>query len=252
MRRFWIDGSVSDGQEEIILAGDVLHHVRDVCRMTSGARFEVLTPDRKAYFVELIEVNKKQGLMKILEERSVPAIPGPRVHLCVSIPRFNTFENVVEKSVELGVHSIQPFFSDYSFVRSASKISPSRHQRWAKIVRSATQQSGRGELMPVEEPLPLREVLKKINQNSGLKGLFAYEGDSFLQLHEELKGWVPGPQITDVALFVGSEGGFSSQEVQLFQEHGMVPVTLGEQILRVETACVALVSIIKYHLNALG
>ena len=252
MRRFWVDDSVSEGQEEIVLNGDVLHHVRDVCRMTLGARFEVLTPDRKAYLVELVEVGKKQGLLKILEERSVPEIPGPRVHLYLSIPKFNTFENVVEKSVELGVHSIQPFFSDYSFVRSASKISPSRVQRWEKIVRSATQQSGRGELMPVEEPLPIQQVLEKINQNRGLKGLFAYEGDSHLRLNEELEGWGSEPQITDVALFVGSEGGFSSQEVQLFQEHGMVPVTLGEQILRVETACVALVSIIKYHLNALG
>lgn len=252
VRRFWLDEHIEDGQSELILQGDVLHHIRDVCRMSVGARFEVLTQDRCAWFVEIQEMGKKQGVAKILEQRALPEIHGPRLHLAVSLPKFATFESILEKSVELGVHSIQPFFSDFSFIKTANKISPSRTERWQKIVRSATQQSGRGELMPVAGPIKLSDVLKKINQNSGLKGLFAYEGSSHHSLREELLLWDGGNATTDVLLFVGSEGGFSSQEVELFQQHGLAPITLGEQILRVETACVALVSIIKYHLNALG
>ncbi len=254
MRRFWIDEIIGEDQVEWVLEGDVLHHVRDVCRMAPGARFEILTENRKAWFVELKEVGKRRGVVRVLEQRALPEIPGPRLHLMLSIPKFVTFENVVEKSVELGVYSIQPFFSDFSFVRTNEKISLSRLQRWKKIVKSATQQSGRGELMPVETPLPLREVLKKTNDNKNdWKGLFAYEGDSHQSLREELKAWeLSKKSVTDVALFIGSEGGFSNGEVELFQQQGLAPVTLGEQILRVETACVALVSIIKHSLGGFG
>lgn len=54
-------------------------------------------------------------------------------------------ESIVEKSVEMGVHSIYPFFSDFSFVRSMSSLPSAKIERWKKICISATQQSGRGE-----------------------------------------------------------------------------------------------------------
>lgn len=252
LRRFWLDETLGESPEDVTFEGDTLHHVKDVCRMTEGARFEVLTPDKWAYFVELIHVGKKQATAKVLERRALPELPGPRVHLYLSIPRFATFENVVEKSVELGVFAVHPFFSEFSFVRHQNKVSASRVERWKKIVKSATQQSGRGELMQVSDPVDLEEVLKNINQNSRLKGLFAYEGESPQSLVQELESWEDFESLEDVAIFVGSEGGFSSKEVELFQRHGLSPVTLGEQILRVETACVALISIIKYHLKVLG
>ena len=251
MRRFWLDSKLDEGQAEVMLEGDILHHVRDVCRMAPGAKFEVLTEDRKAYFVELVEVSRKTGRLRILEERLVPEIPGPPLTLYLSLPKFATFENVLEKSVELGVHKVQPFFSQYSFVKNASKLSPSRIQRWQKIVRSATQQSGRGDLMTVEAAKSLAEILEEFGEQKGVRGLFAYEGDSHRGIREELKSWESGEEISEVAVFVGSEGGFSEAEVEVFRKSGLAPVSLGQQILRVETACVTLVGIVKYHTGAL-
>ncbi|MCB0408453.1 MAG: 16S rRNA (uracil(1498)-N(3))-methyltransferase [Bdellovibrionales bacterium] len=248
MRRFWLEDVISEGQEIISLSGDILHHVRDVCRMVVGDRFELLSPQKLAFFVELKDVSKKKAIAKILEVRSLPELKTPLIHLCLSIPKFASFEAVIEKSVELGVASIKPFFSDYSFVKSKAKINTSREVRWAKIVKNATQQTGRGSLMPIDSAIPLSELLKNFNQKPSKQGLFPYEGESAQSVSEALQQWSQSPK-EEIWLFVGSEGGFSFKEVQLFQEFGLLATTLGEQILRVETACVALVSIIKYHEN---
>ncbi len=99
--------------------------------------------------------------------------------------------------------------------------------------------------MGISEAKPLEILLKSFNQTGDSVGLFAYEGEGQLaapQAVQQLRAKNP----RQVWLFVGSEGGFSDKEVELFQTFGLPPVTLGQQVLRVETACVALVSVIKY------
>lgn len=244
MRRYWLSSDSING-ELVDITGDELHHIRDVCRMGIGSKFEVIIEGGTAYFVEIIEEQKKVSIAKIIESRKIPALPEPHIHLAVSIPRLPVFEAVLEKAVELGTHSIHPFFSDFSYIRKQEDVLRKKQERWHKIVQSATQQSGRGELMTISEAKPLEMLLKSFNQSGSSVGLFAYEGEGQLTASkavEQLRAKNP----REVWLFVGSEGGFSDQEVQLFQSFGLPPVTLGQQVLRVETACVALVSVIKY------
>lgn len=252
MRRYWIDTIPS---EIIELTGEVFHHICEVCRQDEGSRFELLAENSKAYFVELIRREKRKGVCRVLEERIIPALPRPHLHLCLSLPKFSTWEAVVEKAVELGVYSVRPFFSDYSFVKTLDKISSTKWERWQKIIRSATQQTGRGQLMEMGVPVILEDLFLEINPNEGKYGLFPYEGESSLSVSSALKSLVKQSQanegigVQDIYCFVGSEGGFSIQEVEYFKKRGLYPSSLGSQILRVETACVALVSIIKYEMG---
>lgn len=244
MRRYWLSRDSING-ELVDITGDELHHIRDVCRMTLGSKFEVIIEGGSAHLVEIIEESKKASTARIIESRTIPPLPEPHIHLAVSIPRLPVFEAVLEKAVELGTHSIHPFFSDFSFIRKQEDVLKKKQERWHKIVQSATQQSGRGELMSISQAQPLETLLKSFNQSGSSVGLFAYEGEGQLaapQAVEQLRAKNP----RQIWLFVGSEGGFSDQEVQLFQSFGLPPVTLGQQVLRVETACVALVSVIKY------
>jgi 16S rRNA (uracil1498-N3)-methyltransferase len=250
MRRYWIKGSQIEGSEGTI-DGEEFHHIVDVCRQSKGSRFEVLTEGQTAHFVQLIEVGKKSARFEILESREIQELPRPRFHLCLSVPRFPVFESLLEKMVELGVFDVHLFFSEFSFVRTKDKISKDKFDRWARIIKSSTQQSGRGSLMTVHEPVDLENLFKKINQNSNSLCLFAYEGDptglikssNLLSILENIQ-W---DQLEDLYIVIGSEGGFSTQEVNFISEMGHQPVNLGPQILRVETACVALVSILKYE-----
>lgn len=250
MRRYWIDAK--DRQGDIVqFRGDVHHHIFDVCRQDVGSKFEVLSEDGKAALVEVLRVDKKSAEARVIEERVIPPLKTPLIRLVLSIPRFPVMEAVVEKAVEMGVSSIHPVFSDFSFVRTEGNLSDAKVERWRKIIRSATQQSGRGELMKLEPAIKLEDFLRTANRGPSFAGLFAYEGDSVLGVREALAQIKSKHEerLQEVWLFVGSEGGFSDREVSLFKSLGLQPVTLGAQVLRVETACMALVSVLKYEFD---
>ena len=232
--------------ENVVLTGDVLHHIRDVCRMHLGSKFEVITEGGEAHFVEIVHEEKKSSIAKVLETRTIPPLPLPRLHLAMAVPKFPVFEAVIEKAVELGVTSVRPFYSEYSYIRTQSDLFDKKRSRFERIVQSATQQCGRGELMRVEDAVTLDQIFSDFNRGHGRAGLFAYEGAGVLTAKDGIQALTQMSGVEDVWIFVGAEGGFSEAEVGLFQSNGLKPVTLGPQVLRVETACVALVGIIKY------
>lgn len=246
LRRFYLENKNLLG-DQIAIDGDLLHHIRDVCRFAVGDKFEVLPGNGEAWLVEVRDISSRVLNASILSKRTLPPLPKPYVTLCLSIPKLPKVDWIAEKCVELGVAEIRPFVSDYSFLRKESEISPNRLARWQKLVQGATQQSGRGDLMQILPAVKLSALLEEFNRTPGVAGLFPYEGVSQLPLRQalgELKKRAP----ERVWVFVGSEGGFSQPEVEMFANSGLNPVTMGDQILRVETACVALVSVIKYEL----
>jgi len=245
VRRYWFHPE--DKQEnKIHLRGDLFHHVVEVCRQIVGSRFEMLTVGGQAYFVELQEVGKKQAIAVILENRQVLGLKKPYIHLAVSVPRFAKMDTIVEKAVELGVYELHPFVSDFSFVRKVDYRLQGKFPRWQRIVQGATQQSGRGNLMSLAEPVVLEELLDNFKCRTRAVGLFPYEGEALQHLRQALD-LLKGDKADEIWIFVGSEGGYSRREVQLFESFSLEPVTLGSQVLRVETACLALVSILKYE-----
>lgn len=251
MRRYWIQKKDLFA-DQVNFTGDVFHHIFDVCRQEVGSKFEVLTEESKAYFVQVTQVSKKSAVGQILETREIPALKKPHIHLLLSLSRFPVMDAIMEKVVEMGVSSVHPFFSEFSFLRKGEKLSANKTERWEKIVRSATQQSGRGDLMKIFEPCTFEQISQKINQLPHSRGLFAYEGESVFPIRDyvtKIKSEA-GPQgVENIWIIVGSEGGFSHQEVKKLQELGLDPVTLGPQVLRVETACMTLVSVLKYDFD---
>lgn len=246
MRRYRIPNSMLVSEGEIRLTGDVLHHVRDVCRMHVQSKFEVLTEDGRGLLVQIVSENKHESVAAVLESRTLPPLLRPYIHLVLAVPRWQVFEAVLEKSVELGVHTVHPVLSDFSFVRDGgSAIFEGKRSRFEKIVIGATQQSGRSDLLHLPKPGKLDDFLQTFNQLTGVKGLFAYEGEGVTTAAEHLP-LLKTSQPEAIYIFVGAEGGFSIREVDLFRSIGLSPLTLGDQVLRVETACVAIVSVIKY------
>ncbi|MBK9324005.1 MAG: 16S rRNA (uracil(1498)-N(3))-methyltransferase [Bdellovibrionaceae bacterium] len=250
MRRYWIEKK--DLNNDIVqFSGETFHHIFEVCRQHVGSKFEVLTEDSKAHFVEVLSVTKKSAQAVVLEIRKIPPLPEPHFHLALAVSRFPVMDSIVEKAVELGVQSIQPLFTDFSFVRTQTSLPPNKTERWGKIVKSATQQSGRGDIMAIAPALSLDCFLSKFNPSEQSLVLFAYEGGSTLSVKSYLqqkRQKSPGP-LKDIWIFVGSEGGFSQHEVKKMQDLDFYPVTLGAQVLRVETACMALVSVLKYEFD---
>lgn len=250
MRRYRLPVDPPDF-EEILLEGDLFHHVVDVCRQGVGSKFELLDTRGRAHLVEITNVGKRNAQTRRLESRELPQRPKPDLILALAVPRFPVLESVLEKAVELGVAEVRLFFSEYSFVRGRDKISENRWERWGKIIVSATQQSGRADLMRLEPPVPLTELFDDFNRFPRARGLLAYEGETPRSVHEVVRGLDP-QAAEQVWCFVGAEGGFSEEEAKAFESQGLHAASLGEQVLRVETACITLVSVLKYEAGHFG
>lgn len=253
LRRYWVETKDHFG-EQVNFANETFHHIFGVCRQEVGSKFEVITELSKAFLVEVTYIGKKTATALVLEERIIAALPEPHIHIALSISRFPVMDAVMEKAVEMGVKSILPFFSEFSFVRKEEKISTNKIERWEKIIRSATQQCGRGELMTVHPSVAWDDLFSQINLDEQNRGLFAYEGSSTRGIKDYLKTFRSNPAtglapVKNIWLFVGSEGGFSHREVELMKQKELEPVTLGNQVLRVETACIALVAALKYEFD---
>lgn len=252
MRRYWIEKNQITN-ETVHFLGEQFHHIFDVCRQTVGHHFEVITDDSKAYLVKVETISKKSATAKIIENREIKKLDYPHIHVLISVPRYNVFDSTLERCVEMGVTSITPFVSDYSFIRKEKELPAGKYDRWNKIIISATQQSGRGELLKINELTNFNQLVKKINPDEKNWCLFAYEGKTQSSVNIEI-GRLRQKYATTadhIYILVGSEGGFSQQEVLMIESLGLHPVTLGQQILRVETACLTLVAILKYELGLL-
>lgn len=247
MRRFWVlPENVSEF--EVLFDGDSYNHLIKVSRMKVGDQAEVVFGEAKALTVELIEVSKKEARGKVVSSRALPVPQKPYLELAFCMPKPAVFEAVLEKSVELGVHSIQPLFNANSFFKKAADFKSAKWDRWEKIIQAATEQSGRGDLMKIFEPKNLLDYAREINQDSTGMGLFFYEGESAFPAKSYLESQ-PLNQLTKITAFIGSEGGFSPQEVKELEKLDFKSITIGPQILRAETACVAIMSVIKYQLG---
>lgn len=250
MRRYWSDQDLKTIFEEqtiLEIDGDLFHHIVDVCRQGVGSKFELIGIDGLAYLSEVVSVQKKKAQIQLSESRQLPQPKSPYINLVMCVPRFPVLESVLEKATELGVKSIQLVFSDYSFIHDGKMISDSKWERWQKIIVSATQQSGRGDLLKIHQPVQLDDYLVQFNPNKSDFGLFAYELQTDLSVQDYIRSARPKSESKDLFIFVGAEGGYSEREVKLFKSLGLTPVSLGEQVLRVETACISLVSILKYE-----
>lgn len=254
VRRYWINPTKIT-KEAAVIDEQLFRHICLVCKHVAGDQIELLPGDGFAYLSEIVNLKKKAALCKVLSKREIEKLPKPHIHLCMSIPKFNKFEFIIEKSVELGVASVRPFVSDFSFIKSKSRVTESKLSRWAGIISSASQQSGRGELMELAPVCGLEDLIE-MSKNESIVSLAAYEklssqGEA-LSLKAHLTSSLSASKISkldSIMIFVGSEGGFSEKEAQLFFNSDIMPVSLGSQILRAETACLALISSIKYHLS---
>jgi 16S rRNA (uracil1498-N3)-methyltransferase len=250
LRRFYFEKQNLGHEATIQISGDLFHHIRDVCRFGVGDLFEILPGDGRALLYKIAEQGKREFRATKQSERQIPPPAKPDIVLALSVPKLPKVDWILEKSVELGVSEVRPFVSDFSFLRKTSEITTARLDRWHKIIEAATQQSGRGELMKIHSAVTLESLFSEFNRTPKAEGLFPYEGEALVHLKDAIRA-VQARSPDQIWLFVGSEGGFSKKEVELFGRQGLKPVSMGSQILRVETACLALVSVIKYKSGAL-
>jgi 16S rRNA (uracil1498-N3)-methyltransferase len=254
MRQVWLDPRFIQG-EKFEIDGDSFHHITNVMRLKLGEEFEALSGQKKALHLKVSGISKKFMTVDVLQTRQLKELAKPRLGLAFCMPKFPVFEDVLEKMVELGVSAIVPLISQNSFIRTEKDISDSRRERWQKINQSACAQSQSAELMELRSPQALQNFAQGVQRgtiNPGLKQscLMAYEGATS-PLRPTIKE-LQNKDLDWVWIIIGPEGGLSEAEAQSVQSIGIPSVSLGDQILRTETACFTLFSVLKYELGILA
>lgn len=232
-RRFFVP-SVHRGIAE--LTGEDAEHLVRVLRAEVGQVYEI--SDNQHLYRAVIETARKSLVAFRIEEKLPEAQPGVRIDLFPALVKFDRFEWLLEKATELGVTMIQPFEA----VRSEHGLtlaSQKRSQRWNKIALEASQQSRRVRLPRIEPVVRLRDVLKTRYDIA----ILLDEADSAKPILDLL----PLQRSSDdqVGVLLGPEGGWTDEERRSAIEAGWQPCSLGQRILRTETAATASLAILQ-------
>lgn len=243
MRRFFLDVPLA---AEVLIEGQDAHHIGRVLRLQVGDTIVVVAPDGQAGIAKIKSIALDHVMLTlqdvILEQKEAPI----SVYLAQGLPKSDKMDYIVQKAVELGVKAVYPFTADHSVVQYDQAKKNSRREKWQKVAVEAAKQCGRT-VVPVVGPIQgLAEVLANIPEETVV--IMLYEG----QTSKGIKEVLAENRNSNYLLIVGPEGGFSTKEVALCEKYRASIVTMGQRILRTETAALAGVTIIMYEYGDLG
>ena len=227
------------------ITGQDVNHIRNVLRMKAGDQVEVRDGISRNYRGELLTIGRDQVCVRILSEEEGSSELPARIYLFQGLPKGDKMDWIIQKAVELGVYQVIPMRTRRTVVKLEPKKEQARLRRWNAIAEGAAKQSGRVVVPKVREIIPFHEACA---QAAGFgRSLIPYElAEGIEASRAALRDICPG---MEVGVLIGPEGGFDIEEVEQAKAAGIRPVTLGRRILRTETAGMAALSILMFHLE---
>jgi len=246
MRSFFLGDNEVTG-DLVTVTGELYRHMARVLRLKEGSEV-TLTDHAGRRLIGCIEtVGAKSLTVRIsASESSAEAAAGLRITLYQGMPKGDKLDLILQKCTELGISEVVTFEGERSVVKLSGERSAARLWRYEKVVQEAARQSGRRSVPTVRIGGNLQQVLMEAGQTVKL---LLWEGEQTTRLRETFAAH-PAPE--SVAIVVGPEGGLSPREVEQAVSCGFTPVSLGQRILRTETAGLAMVSILQFHWGDLG
>ncbi len=227
-RRRWIADEVS-GDRALIL-GEHAVHLSRVLRVKVGQQFDIATP-LGARSGEVIAVDAERVEFVLGEAISERA--RARITLLLSVFKFDRMEWAIEKCTELGVSRIAPVISRRTEPHLAA-AAVKRVQRWHRIAQQASEQARRSFVPEIAAPVKLKDALKIKDELA----IVLSENEKAVSLRDLLT-----ESSNSLSLALGPEGGWTDDELALFAAAGWKSASLGNTILRAETAAIAATAI---------
>jgi 16S rRNA (uracil1498-N3)-methyltransferase len=212
------------------LPDDIAHHIQ-VLRLKEGDVITLFNGEGGEYAasIERIEKKRVEARLKIFSSREAELAHS--LVLAQVLPEAGKMDWIIEKAVELGATTIQPLISNRSVIRLSSERTTKKMVHWQGILAAASAQCGRNRLPHLSEPLPFMSWIEQRDLHPRL--LLSP------RCSQSLSAWAKHHPAQAVTLIIGPEGGLSPQEEQAAITHGALCLTMGERILRTETAGIA-------------
>lgn len=236
MARFFIDKVLG---KELIINGPDATHISRSLRMQIGDEITICDNNATDHLCIIKKIDKTEVFLKILKSFPCPNEPNIDVTLYQALPKSDKMDLIVQKTVELGINRIVPVLTKRCVSRPDKKSFDKKLLRWQKISEEAAKQSRRGRIPKIESLLNLEDAAKDSCKSQCSMVFYELHGKKIGDIIENIP--------KKISLFIGPEGGFSSDEISMLSSYNVVSATLGRRILRTETAPIAALSIIMYE-----
>jgi 16S rRNA (uracil1498-N3)-methyltransferase len=238
-RRFFVEHFTGT---TAVIEGDTAHHLGHVLRAQSGQLYE-LSDGSAAWLARIESVARNRVEFALLDQLPAPQ-SAPEITLLLAVIKFDAFEWAIEKATELGVHKIVPLAaarSEKGLLAAAAK----RSQRWQKILLESSQQSRRLRIPQLDD---LAKPAQSFAAQSANFRLMLSERSDAPTIRSTVPVAIPA-QSRRTALAIGPEGGWTDDELAAARASGFQEASLGQLILRTETAVISALSILNFALS---
>ncbi|MFH1678304.1 MAG: RsmE family RNA methyltransferase [Candidatus Omnitrophota bacterium] len=261
MTRIYCPKELIIGKQFVVNERRQVHYLRDVLRLRVNDEIIVFDGQGNEYYCQLDELSKRSARLFIKEIIRVKPQHKPCLAVACALPKQKSrFDDLVDKLTQLGVDKIIPMITERVIIRRGSNQKRQSHQRWCKIAEEACAQCGRSAL-PVIEPVKAISQVLVDSDSYDLKliptltermyPLHSTIGesapDSFNQDVLNLKDSIPESFPKSILAMIGPEGDFTGQELEQARKAGFIPVSLGKQVLRVDTAALAVAAFLRLY-----
>ncbi len=231
MRRFYCKQENIKQDSIFIKEKSEIHHIKNVLRLKIGDKISVFSDNNIDYEGVIFEITPQALSIKIKHAKSRVSNPGIEVILACAIPKKAKIEYIIEKATELGVTNFIPLKTQRTIVDLRGREA-SRLLRWRKIAKSSAKQCGRTNVLRISNVLTFRQAIKHVEDCD----LAIIPNISLQKIH--IRDLIVDTKFKRVLIFIGPEGDFTQEEIDLAIKNGCTPVSLGENILRVDTAAI--------------
>jgi len=246
LRRFKIDKECLRGLEATITDEREIRHIAKVLRLKAGDEVILFDGEGKEYHASLTRLSPREISLRLLREPSSVAAESPlEIILGVGLLKSSKFDWLIQKTTELGVAEVVPFYSLHVVPRWEESRTRSKQSRWEKIASEAAKQCGRARIPKIYSPRSFEEMLAM--ESEGATKILLWEKGPV----RSFKNVLPSPA-SPILVLIGPEGGFSDEEALRAREAGFQPIRLGPRILRAETAGIVIVSLLQFVLGDLS
>ncbi len=233
----------------IDLTGEDHHYLARVRRVKAGDQFPGCDSRGGRWLCTVVRVGPSSLRLRLEQATSVAGAQPQVIHLIQCLPKGTKMDLIVRQATETGVGKVIPAYSRFSQVRFGEEAEK-KLERWRRIARQAVQQSGAANPPDIEAPRELESLIRGLDEIQGdeVRLFFHQDRAGADILHRCLS-----KNVKIITLVVGPEGGLSSEEVDLLRRQGFVPITVGNTVLRTETAAlyaIAAVQIVMSERNA--